>query len=613
MATLITVTSCGDDDEIVQPPVNNNANNGSNTNDGGGSNDDGNNDGNNGSQEVPEIVVVVNEDGTTSNGSTFLPIDDNNFYIDFVRYSVKEGHLAVSGYDKAGFKGAANIISRLIYKNNTYEMLEIGGSAFYGCNSLTAVTIPKSVTTIGLDAFSYCGKLTSVTVAKESTWIDSRDNCNAIIETATNKLLIGCKNTTIPSSVTSIGNHAFYGCSSMTSITIPNSVTSIGNHAFYGCSSMTSITIPNSVAGFGDYAFSYCTNLTSVTLESNSIVSESRDENSSMKSVFGEQVKTYVIGNEVTSIGENAFYECTSLTSVTIGNSVTSIGGYAFSNCSGLTSVTVAKESTWIDSRDNCNAIIETATNKLLIGCKNTTIPSSVTSIGNYAFYGCSSMTSITIPNSVAGFGDYAFYDCTSLTSITIPNSVTSIGSNTFSKCTNLTSVTLESNSIVSESRDENSSMKSVFGEQVKTYVIGNEVTRIGNYAFKGCKSLTSITIGNSVTSIGGYAFSNCSGLTSVTIPNSVTSIGWGAFSNCSSLTSVTIGNSVTSIGLFAFDYCTRLTDVYCYAENAPSTDSSAFKDSPIYSATLHVPAGSIDEYKSQSPWSRFSRIVAIE
>lgn len=220
MAVLITVSSCGDDDEIVQPPVNTDGNNGSNTNDDGGSNDDGNNDGNNGSQEVPEIVVVVNEDGTTSNGSTFLPIDDNNVYVDYVRYSVKEGHLAVSGYDKAGFKGAANIISRLIYKNNTYEMLEIGGSAFYGCNSLTAVTIPKSVTTIGLDAFSYCGKLTFVIVAKESTWIDSRDNCNAIIETATNKLLIGCKNTTIPNSVTSIGELAFLECHNLTSVKV---------------------------------------------------------------------------------------------------------------------------------------------------------------------------------------------------------------------------------------------------------------------------------------------------------------------------------------------------------------------------------------------------------
>ena len=166
-------------------------------------------------------------------------------------------------------------------------------------------------------------------------------------------------------------------------------------------------------------------------------------------------------------------------------------------------------------------------------GLTSVTIPNSVTSIGSYAFYGCSKLTSVTIPNSVTSIGNYAFYDCSGLTSITIPNSVTSIENNAFSGCSGLTSVT-----------------------------IPNSVTSIGNYAFYYCSGLTSITIGNSVTSIGGRAFSGCSGLTSITIPNSVTSIGNSAFYYCSGLTSITIPNSVTSIGERAFEYCSGLKKV---------------------------------------------------
>ena len=394
------------------------------------------------------------------------------------------------------------------------------------------------MTSIGYDAFSNCSSLTSIVVESGNTVYDSRNDCNAIIKTATNTLIAGCKNTIIPNSVTSIGSYAFYDCRSLTSITIPSSVTSIGNHAFYDCRSLTSITIPSSVTSIGNYAFDGCTSLTSVTLDNNAIVSADRRPDNSMKSIFGNQVRTYVLGNSVTRIGKYAFDDCTSLTSVTIPSSVTSIGEYTYYNCTSLTSVTIG---------------------------------SGVTSIGRYAFDGCSSLTAVTIPSSVTSIGEYAFSECRSLTSIIV-----------------------DSGNTVYDSRNN---CNAIIRTATNTLIVG-------------CKNTI---IPNSVTYIGSSAFYGCSNLTSITIPNSVTSIRRYAFYGCSNLTSIIIPSSVTIIGEYAFSYCISLTDVYCYAENVPSTDSDAFKNSFISSATLHVPAGSIEAYRTTAPWSSFGSIVAIE
>ncbi len=245
-------------------------------------------------------------------------------------------------------------------------------------------------------------------------------------------------------------------------------------------------------------------------------------------------IPSTLYGYSVTAIGDCAFYGCTGLTSITIPNSVTKIGSGAFEGCTALESIAVDSENKTYHSKDNC--LIETATNKLVLGCKNSIIPNYLTTIGNGAFFDCTGLTSITIPNNVTTIGNSAFYGCTKLTSITIPNSVTTIGNGAFNNCTGLTSIT-----------------------------IPNNVTTIGHTAFSYCTGLTSVTIPNNVTTIGDYAFYGCTKLTSITIPNSVTTIGYSAFFGCTGLTSVTIPNSVTTIGGEAFNGCTNLKKViYC-------------------------------------------------
>ena len=304
------------------------------------------------------------------------------------------------------------------------------------------VVISSGVTSIGVDAFSYCTSLTSVT---------------------------------IPNSITRIGNSAFSFCTSLTSVTIPNSVTRIGNSAFSDCTSLTSVIIPNSVTRIGKWAFLFCTSLTSITVENSNLnyssingVLFNKTKTKLIQYPIGKTKTSFIVPNSVTSIGVDAFSDCTSLTSVTIPNSVTSIGDGAFELCESLTSVKIGN---------------------------------SVTSIGDSAFKFCESLKNATIPNSVTSIGAWAFASCDGLKKIMLSKKLKSIGEGAFELCESLTSVT-----------------------------IPNSVTSIGDCAFNCCNSLSTVHIGYGVREIGTKAFSYCPNLKSIIIPNSVTSIGKFAF-----------------------------------------------------------------------------------
>ncbi len=288
------------------------------------------------------------------------------------------------------------------------NVMAIPEYAFYNCTGLNSVTIPGSVTSIGNHAFAGCSGLTGTLIIPNSV-ISIGEGAFAGCRGLTGTL-------TIPSSVTSIANSTFSGCSGLTgTLTIPNSVTSIGHSAFYGCSGLTgTLTIPSSVTSIANSTFSGCSGLTSVT-----------------------------IPNSVTSIGGYAFHDCTGLTSITIPNSVISIGERAFCGCSGVETMIVESGNHIYDSRNNCNAIIETSSNNLLFGCKNTIIPDSVITIGESAFEGCSGLTSVTIPGSVTSIGNHAFAGCSGLTSVFVGNSVRIINPGAFWGCTNLAEIYL--------------------------------------------------------------------------------------------------------------------------------------------------------------------------
>ena len=480
----------------------------------------------------------------------------------------------------------------------------IGKFTFYQCRKITSLNIPSSVKSIGSSAFEDCTGLTSLTLSEglQSVGGSAFEGCT------------GLKSLIIPSTVNSISMNAFRNCKAIADVycyaqTVPNTddaafdgtptesatlhvpssavgaykaswpwsdfkeIKSIGDSS--GDDPKGRVTIDGlmyylsgseaEVATYGEYLefnefCKYCGTPYSGDIVIPSTVTyggKSYAVTSIGNDAFNycQDMTSISIPNTVTIIGESAFSNCKKLVSITIPKAVNSIGEYAFYRCSSINEMIVESGNKTYDSREGCNAIVETSTNKILYGCNSTTVPDGIVSIEDNAFTGCSGLEKMAIPNSVTYIGTSAFSDCSALATVTgIPN--LSLG------------------------------------------------------MFENCKSLTFIEIPDDITIIGQFAFRGCTGLTSVIIPDNVITIGSNSFTGCSNIKSITIGSGVTEIGSGAFELGWNnetLVDVYCKALNPP-TAKNAF--SKIEQTTLHVKEESIDAYKKEAPWTNFREIV---
>ena len=460
---------------------------------------------------------------------------------------IEDGVTSIGSY---AFTSCSSLTSITIPSSVT----SIGDDAFGDCTELTDITIPDSVTSIGNSAFASCRQLISITIPDSVTSIG----------TAT---FSGCKNLTsitIPDSVTSIGESAFYYCKNLPSITIPDSVTSIGKRAFYNCSSLTSITIPDSVTSIGTEVFQKCTSLKTISLSCGSALK---------KSDFGKQAdlvpytlhtlkKTEAKTVTCAEDGNKEYWTCEHCKKYFLSDDANPETAKAVEQSEFIIPALKHKNATtrgavkptetapgYSGDRycPDCDTVLEKGYTYWNEGNLTWTLDAdgTLTISGTGAMkdynnsdnrspaYNNSKVKKVVIEDGVTSIGKYAFWYCSNLTSITIPDGVTSIGRSAFNNCHSLTSIT-----------------------------IPESVTNIEDYAFEWCSSLSNVTIPNSITSIGKYTFKNCSSLTSITIPDSVTSIGSNAFSYCSSLTSITIPDSVTSIGEYAFYDCSSLKTI---------------------------------------------------
>ncbi len=550
-------------------------------------------------------------------------------------------------------------------------VLFICPSAFSGCVGLTSIEIPASVTYIGNLVFDDCDNLNEIKVDPDNSNYTSQDKkgneCNAIMSNEGTELLYGCAETKIPDGVMRIEDYAFYGCHGLTEIEIPNTVTSIGEWAFYGCYGLTSITgmesvesigdgafcysgltkieIPNTVTSIGNYAFDDCSKLTGITIPNTvESIGYCAFSYSGLTSISFEE------NSRLTSIGERTFSGCSKLTSINIPASVTDIGIWVFDNCESLIKIKVDPNNVNYTSQDlsgtECNAIMDKNRTTLLYGCSETkSILSTVKTIGDSAFYGCSGLTNITIPNTVTKIEAYAF-NGSGLTSIDIPASVTNIGDFAFADCDKLTSITgMEgvenigddvfedcSENLVIQTSANSPACKYAWeagitvvdmsgnplappsgtGTQTPTILGGTQGTtpttvapiQTSVLAAKGTvlvaadvKAEVRVTSGDAANPTAEYLKSTDKSAKKITVPNAVTvngityqvtSVAAKAFAKNKKLTSITIGKNVTSIGKDAFKNCSALKSVTIQSSGLTKIGAGAFSgDKKLVKMTL--------------------------
>lgn len=596
-----------------------------------------------------------------------------DFKVDGIYYNkVGDDEVSVTKGEEP-YSGDVSIPSVVEHEGKKYGVTSIGAKAFFFCLDLTSVNLPEGITSIENDAFAYCEKLSSISLPHSLISVGNRafmgctfptiDIPESVVHIGTGAFLYSeLETVVIPNSITCISDSLFGDCYHLVSITIPNSVTTIGKYAFSCCQKLLSMDIPDSVTSIGCGAFwgSWFHSFTlpgSITEIPENLfygnhmlvsvtIPESVTTIGKQAFQFCESLESIEIPNGTTCIEDSAFAYCRGMISASISKSVAQIGKNVFLDSWSLTSIVVDEGNPFYDSRNDCNALIETASNTLLAGCMNTVIPDGIARIEESAFENCSGLTSIVIPGSVTNIGEraflqcsalesvslsdglthieeFAFFGCTSLPSLVVPNSVKSIGDNAFCNCSSLTTITLPE-------QIEHMGMGILWGcYELTSYTLPENLTTIGDYFFCGCANLSSVSIPNTVTSIGGWAFQGCGvtsviipygvttigeeafscmSLTSVSIPNTVTKIGRGAFAGCSSMPTITIPSSVKKIGQHAFVNCYKLTFVVCDATTPPEIEDLTFWKY----GTLRVPAGSKEAYAAADYWKNFEIIEDV-
>lgn len=516
---------------------------------------------------------------------------------------------------------------------------EFGVGFFSKCKGLKAITLPGNLKSVGESAFQECSSLETIN---------------------------------LPSGITSIGNYAFLECKKLKSVTLPSGLISIGDRAFNSCISLTSLDLPSSLTTVGELALAGCSQLTSLTLHSgltnikgNNLLGGYTFYNNlkDVRYIIDSDLETYLQSNHpiindircgikyylndqeittleipsgITSIGDGVFLSSNNLTNLTLSSKITSAGKYAFNNCSNLKDIRYY-------IYDDLATYIQKGHPAFYVNCgikyywnnqEITTleIPTSVTSIGNHAFYCCNGLTSIDFPSNLSSIGDWAFSNCSGLTSVDLPSSITKMGAYVFNNCENLSNVNLPSGITTISTGDFSycSNLKYIelptgitsIGEDAFSFCsnlqdinLPSGITTIGSGAFWFCSNLKNVILPSALASIGDYAFENCSNLANVTLSSNITSIGYSAFSDCKSLKNLAISKDVTSIKDIRFnnDYeDLELESVYVAWEN-PIEAGSFFNRIKISNCTLYVPQGTKEAYANADVWKDFGNIIEYD
>ena len=516
---------------------------------------------------------------------------------------------------------------------------EFGVGFFSKCKGLKAITLPGNLKSVGESAFQECSSLETIN---------------------------------LPSGITSIGNYAFLECKKLKSVTLPSGLISIGDRAFNSCISLTSLDLPSSLTTVGELALAGCSQLTSLTLHSgltnikgNNLLGGYTFYNNlkDVRYIIDSDLETYLQSNHpiindircgikyylndqeittleipsgITSIGDGVFLSSNNLTNLTLSSKITSAGKYAFNNCSNLKDIRYY-------FYDDLATYIQKGHPAFYVNCgikyywnnqEITTleIPTSVTSIGNHAFYCCNGLTSIDFPSNLSSIGDWAFSNCSGLTSVDLPSSITKMGAYVFNNCENLSNVNLPSGITTISTGDFSycSNLKYIelptgitsIGEDAFSFCsnlqdinLPSGITTIGSGAFWFCSNLKNVILPSALASIGDYAFENCSNLANVTLSSNITSIGSSAFSDCKSLKNLTISKDVTSIKDIRFnnDYeDLELESVYVAWQN-PIEAGSFFNRIKISNCTLYVPQGTKEAYANADVWKDFGNIIEYD